>query len=71
MSRSYKRSAVMNLRHDMYYKRLAHTRNRMRERQGIFLSSRQVKYLVDSWDICDYKSYIKPSSKYYIMALRK
>lgn len=61
----------MNLRHDMYYKRLAHTRNRMRERQGIFLSSRQVKNLVDSWDICDYKSYIKPSSKYYRMALRK
>lgn len=71
MSRSYKRNPVMNLRHDMYYKRLAHTRNRMRERQGIFLSSRQVKYLVDSWDICDYKCYVELSSKYYSKALRK
>ena len=71
MSRSYKHNAVFSLKNNGYFKRLAHTRNRMRERQGVYLSSRQVRYLVDSWDICDYKSYIKPSSKYYRMALRK
>lgn len=71
MSRSYKHTAVFSLKNDGYFKRLAHTRNRMRERQGVYLSSRQVKHLVDSYDICDWHHFVGCKDRLYNIALRK
>lgn len=73
MSRSRKRNAVFTTqsRERKFYKRLAHTRNRMLERMGIYLSSRQCRHLVDSWDICDYKYIAPPGSELYEIARRK
>ena len=53
MARSYRKHLWHRL-NDSYYKRLQHTRNRMLARVGIYLSSRQYKYTVNPYDICDY-----------------
>ena len=51
---------VFKLHNCRYFKRLVHTRNRMLERSGIYLTSRQYRYIVNPWDICDYSFPIYP-----------
>lgn len=53
MARSYRRQLARRM-NSKFHKRLVHTRNRMLQRSGIYLSSRQYKYVVNPYDICDY-----------------
>jgi hypothetical protein len=53
MSRSYRKYLARRM-NDQFYKRLVHRKNRALERQGIFLSSRQYRHVVNRYDICDY-----------------
>lgn len=53
MSRSYRKQLARRM-NDQFYKRLVHRKNRAMAKQGIYLSSKQYKHVVDDWDICDY-----------------
>jgi hypothetical protein len=54
-----------------YFKRLVHTRNRMLERAGIYLTGKMYKLVVDPWDICDYRCVLKPGHTGYEKYKRK
>lgn len=72
MSRSRKKHSRLGLHIDKFFKRLCHTRNRMLERNDIYLTSRTYKHTVDSWDICDYRGMVWDNdSEWYEKGLRK
>jgi hypothetical protein len=65
MSRSRKKVSIAKPDNDQYAKGLCHARNRMLERESIYLSSRQYKYTVNPWDIFDWKMYIPKDSRFF------
>ena len=61
MAHSLRKVCFYRCSKSKYHQRLVHTRNRARLRGGYYdISNKQYKLIVDTWDICDYKSVTYP-----------
>ena len=73
MSRSYKKFVIYKAKggYGRYHQRLAHKRNRMLARSGIYLKGLAYKMVVDQYDVCDYVYIPDKDSEWYKRVRRK